>query len=91
MSLKWPMALLVLLLPVAIVIWRRYKKPLIKPIFVSESAKIKNLPSFAKITKKAKYYQYAETIILLLIIASLALLVARPVAPSTSQAPSAST
>lgn len=84
MSLKWPLVLVILLLPVIILVWRRFKKPRIKPIFVAESAGIKNLPSFKKIAKKAKYYRYLESSFLCLLIISVALLASRPVAPTTS-------
>jgi len=84
MSLKWPILLFLLVFPLLALIWRRFKKPLVRPVFVSESELVKSLPSFKKATKRIKLYKYFERLLLASILVTLVLLSSRPLLPSVS-------
>ncbi|MCA9347835.1 VWA domain-containing protein [Candidatus Saccharibacteria bacterium] len=84
MSLKWPILLLLIAVPITVIIWRRFKKPIIKPIFIAESSKLGKLPSFAKTTRKTKHFLIIDRIILTLLLINILVLVARPLAPTTA-------
>ncbi len=84
MSLKWPYILLFSLIPTAIILWQRYRKPIRKPDFIAESAALSKLPSYKKITKRAKKFRIIERSLLALTMAGLLILAARPVMPVSS-------
>lgn len=84
MSVEWPLAVLLVLLPLVILAYRRLRKPNQKPRFVAESATLQKLPSYKKITKRAKRMQRIERLLLALLMLGLAFVVARPQAVITS-------
>lgn len=84
MSLKWPLLLLLVLLPTAVVLWRRMRKPKRVPVFVAETSLLSKLPSFKKVSKHARMLRIAERATLSLLLVTLLLLSARPQSMVTS-------
>ncbi|MCA9313814.1 hypothetical protein KDA08_05900 [Candidatus Saccharibacteria bacterium] len=78
MSLKWPIMLLVLLVPVGIYIYRKFKPAKRSKKLAAEINSYKNLPSLRKTLLLVKTYSYLEAIFLLGLILSVAALLARP-------------
>lgn len=82
MSIKWPLALLVLLFPLGILIWQKFAKNRKKlPKFVTDSALIEKLPSYKKVKTRLRRLRFIESSLVLLLLIGLSILVARPVMP----------
>jgi hypothetical protein len=84
MSLRWPFALLILLLPIAVIIYKKIRRKIGTPVFVSEVLSIATLPSYKKIRRRSKRWNILEQAVLWLFLGSLALLFARPVSTVTT-------
>lgn len=78
MSLKWPIMLLILLVPLAIYLYRKFKPVSRKKRFAAEINSYKNLPSLRKTLRIIKTYSYLEAMFLTGLVLSVTLLLARP-------------
>lgn len=84
MSLAWPFALLILLVPGGILAYRRFRKPKRKPAFVAEAATLAKLPGYAKANKRAVRMRRIERVLLSALLIVVALVIARPQSIITS-------
>ncbi len=78
MSLKWPLALLLTLLPIAALFYRRQKPVKRGRQFVAETAMVQRLPSYKKRSQHAKRWRLVERGLLATILLVLVALIARP-------------
>jgi von Willebrand factor type A domain len=83
-SLKWPLAYVLFILPVSYIVFRLLKKRRTKRVFVAEALSLKHLPSYKKIHKKSTFLHTAQTVVLVLLLFCLATLAARPMQSVTS-------
>ncbi len=84
MSLKWPLTLLFLLVPLSIVLFRRFRKIRPLPVFVAEAASLGALPSYKKSRQRSIRMQRFERAAQAALLVGLLLVVARPQAALTS-------
>lgn len=84
MPLRWPAVLILLVVPLAIAVVRRFRRKRSLPLFVGESSTLAALPSYRKMLKRATRLSRVEWVIVVLILAGLLLLVARPQSVVTS-------
>lgn len=84
MSLRWPVVLVLLVIPLAIVIARRFRHKRPRPVFVGESNVLTVLPSYQKMSKRSARLVWAERVVVALMFVGVLLLVARPQAVVTS-------
>lgn len=78
MSLKWPILLLILLLPIGMYIYRRFHVARFRRQFVAEVSSHKNLPSLRSAVRKIRLIRQAELVLVIAILVCLAVIVSRP-------------
>lgn len=84
MSLRWPLALLLLAIPLALVAARRFRRKRSRPVFIGESSTMAALPSYRNMAKRTMRLRWIEGVAIVLILIGLLLLLARPQAVVTS-------
>ncbi|MCA9330632.1 VWA domain-containing protein [Candidatus Saccharibacteria bacterium] len=81
MSLGFLPALLILLIPVALVFWRRLRRPARRPQFVADSTSLSKIEGYQKTIRRARRLRRVEYGLLAVMMVLCALLVARPQIP----------
>lgn len=84
MQVRWPLAFLFLLVPLAVLLFRRYKKRVTSHVFIAETSSLQHLPSYQKIQTRMKRLAVIEKVLLVLLLISLVILAARPMQAVTT-------
>ncbi len=84
MSLKWPVALVLLIIPLGVMLFRRFRKIRPQPAFIAESASLNALPSYKKSRQRSVRMQRFERAAQVVLLISILLIIARPQAALTS-------
>ena len=82
MSLKWPLVLALILIPILLIIIKKLNKKSVQKQFIAKTKSLKSLPSYNKVKKYAKRRQFINAFIVWTLLILFLLLMARPIAPS---------
>lgn len=87
MSLAFPLALVLLIIPAGVVLWQRFRPRTKRPQLVADSQSLVVLPDYQKVLRRARRLGRVERVLLVIMLVLSALLVARPQIPVRSYNP----
>lgn len=78
MSIRWPIAFVLLLVPMGLVAYRRLRRQRPQPKFVADTFVLASLPSYKKVLKRSSRIRIIEATVIALMLFGVTMLIARP-------------